>query len=728
MIRLSIFFKLILVLFLLITNLRSNSQTHYELWGTTNAGGVSNNGVLFKTDSFANNQQVKFNFNQTDGVTPSNSKLCLASNGKLYGAVPYGGTNNCGVLFEYNIATSTYTKLHDLVSTSGAQFCGELMQSSNGKLYGMATNGGYLNAGMVYYYDISTSTFFVVSGLDSSFSGWHPNAGLFEASNGRIYGMTTKGGPDNNGSIFQFESVSSPMFMIFYKFTTTDGGNSQSTFIEPEPGIMPGILYGMLKNGGSNGKGMIFSINVNKTNFIYKKYNFVDSSGSEPSGSLVKAFNGKLYGMTSKGGANNMGVIFEYNMPDSSYKKIYDFSTTSGGNPTGSLTLTLDGKLYGLTNKGGLFNKGTIFEYDITSSSFTKKFDFDSVNGKNPMGNLTVVCKSTIIKDTLRDTTVCANENVCYKINARGNGITYQWQGKNLAGWYDLPETSIFTGIYTNTLHVTKIPYIYNGMKFRCKVSSTCPDESVISDSGIVTVLALPTHPSVGQIVQPTCIVDTGEVTLNDLPPSGTWVITRYPGAITKSGTGSSTIFTGLHTGSYYFTVTDGITGCTSDSTNEVIIENQPPSPPTPIITQNGNTLSSNAFFGNQWYDQDGLIPGEVSYTFNPLQNGDYYVIVTLIGCSSQPSNTIHFIYAGISENDGAENIIINPNPTDGSITISGENIIKTEVLNISGKLLKTITNITSPLQIDLSSFSKGIYFIRVQTDKGTIEKKVLLQ
>ena len=65
--------------------------------------------------------------------------------------------------------------------------------------------------------------------------------------------------------------------------------------------------------------------------------------------------------------------------------------------------------------------------------------------------------------------------------------------------------------------------------------------------------------------------------------------------------------------------------------------------PPDPIITQNGNTLSSSIATGNQWYNQNGLINGATSQTFSPATTGDYYVIVTQNGCSSNTSNILHF-------------------------------------------------------------------------------------
>ena len=66
-----------------------------------------------------------------------------ASNGKLYGLTEFGGTNNLGVLFEYDISTSTYTKKIDFDGANhGSEPKGTLLEASNGKFYGTTTKGG----------------------------------------------------------------------------------------------------------------------------------------------------------------------------------------------------------------------------------------------------------------------------------------------------------------------------------------------------------------------------------------------------------------------------------------------------------------------------------------------------------------------------------------------------------------------------------------------------------
>ncbi len=73
----------------------------------------------------------------------------------------------------------------------------------------------------------------------------------------------------------------------------------------------------------------------------------------------------------------NLGVLFEFDLATSSFSKKFDFDTLNGIHPAGSLTLVDNGKLYGTTSKGGLYNWGVLFEWDADAGVFTKKLDFN---------------------------------------------------------------------------------------------------------------------------------------------------------------------------------------------------------------------------------------------------------------------------------------------------------------------------------------------------------------
>lgn len=90
----------------------------------------------------------------------------------------------------------------------------------------------------------------------------------------------------------------------------------------------------------------------------------------------------------------------------------------------------------------------------------------------------------------------------------------------------------------------------------------------------------VPTTPGIEGIIQPTCAVPTGSVTLTGLP-SGTWVLTRSPGNVRIEGSGTAYTNQGLPAGTYTYTVTNS-TGCTSSPSGSVRIDQPPVLPAVP--------------------------------------------------------------------------------------------------------------------------------------------------
>src|SRR4051812_48853332 len=96
---------------------------------------------------------------------------------------------------------------------------------------------------------------------------------------------------------------------------------------------------------------------------------------------------GSLWGVTSSGVADNKGVIYNTDINGANYAVSYPFNSDFPGSiPFNSLTLA-GGKFYGMTSAGGAHDLGVIFEFDPATSTYTKKFDFTgTVGGASPQG------------------------------------------------------------------------------------------------------------------------------------------------------------------------------------------------------------------------------------------------------------------------------------------------------------------------------------------------------
>ena len=181
------------------------------------------------------------------------------------------------------------------------------------------------------------------------------------------------------------------------------------------------------------------------------------------------------------------------------------------------------------------------------------------------------------------------------------------------------------------------------------------------ADIVILGGLAVPAAPETDAIIQPTCTVSTGSVTLTGLPASGSWTLTRYPDVTTFSGTGTSTTIIGFNPGTYHFTVTNS-GGCTSPASSDIVINQQPATPTAPVpgtITHPtcevpGGTVVLNGLPpAGSWTLV--RLPGSItstgtgiSTTVSGLEPGMYnFYVINAAGCSSTVSS----------------NVVINPRP-----------------------------------------------------------------
>ncbi len=154
--------------------------------------------------------------------------------------------------------------------------------------------------------------------------------------------------------------------------------------------LAQGSVWGVTASGGKNNAGIIFEYNLADNTYVVRHEFNGTSEGWGPTGSLCRASNGKLYGVTRERGLNNLGVIFEFDPSDMTFTKKIDFDGTNGKESRGSLTAAPNGKLYGMTRDGGVGGVGVLFEYDPATNVQTVKINFNSTSGYAPISTLTL--------------------------------------------------------------------------------------------------------------------------------------------------------------------------------------------------------------------------------------------------------------------------------------------------------------------------------------------------
>jgi uncharacterized repeat protein (TIGR03803 family) len=375
-----------------------------KLYGTTYNGGANGYsdypyagyGVVYEFDVNTLQYQKKMDFNNTNGTYPRGS-LTLANNNKFYGLAQTVVPNNTGngVLFEFDPATGSNQKILDFyVATGGINPTGNLVQGTNGKLYGTTSGGGSYNQGVLFEYDRVTGTYTKRIDFDGAAKGANPYGGLHSGANGKLYGMTTNGGTigqNGGGVLFEYD-VNTNTYTKLTDFGAQ--GMPQAPYGRPVLATN-GKIYGLTNWGGVNFSGTLFEYDIS-THVLSKKVEFVGPNGQYPYGSIMQASNGKLYGMASRGGTNNYGVFFEFNPTTSTYTKILDFDGNNGQYPSEVQIMELaDGNLYGTVNSGGYSPatqvSGVLFKYNPVSGVYTVLHSFDTQGGHGygPQGTLT---------------------------------------------------------------------------------------------------------------------------------------------------------------------------------------------------------------------------------------------------------------------------------------------------------------------------------------------------
>jgi uncharacterized repeat protein (TIGR03803 family) len=347
-----------------------------KFYGMTIGGGTSTDfGVIFEWDPVTNVYTKKIDFNFTNGGTPLGS-LSLSA-GKFYGMTLQGGSNNRGVIFEWDPVTNVYIKRIDFNGTNGGSPLANNLVLNSGKFYGMTASGGSNNIGVIFEWNPATNVF--TKKIDLDFLAGNGPGGSLRLSGGKFYGLTSVGGTNGAGVIFEWNPVTN-VYLKKIDLSNNDGGYPQGSLA-----FSGGKFYGMTGSGGSNGAGVIFIWDPT-TNVYTKRIDLNTVTGNYPLGKLT-ANAGKYYGMVSAGGNSDEGIIFEFDPSTNVYTKKFDFTIANGSSPFGSLSLSA-GKLYGMTNQGGANSGGVIFEWDPATSTYTKKFDFNLADGILPFGNL----------------------------------------------------------------------------------------------------------------------------------------------------------------------------------------------------------------------------------------------------------------------------------------------------------------------------------------------------
>jgi hypothetical protein len=318
---------------------------------------------------------------------------------------------------------------------------------------------------------------------------------------------------------------------------------------------------------------------------------------------------------------------------------------------------------------------------------------------------------------------VCAGAaGVPYSVDPILNAATYVWT---------LPAGAVIaSGSGTNSIMVDFTASAEPG-DITVYGNSICGNGSV-SPPFAISVSPLPAQP--GEISGPAevCASSTGHVyTVAEIPGVTSYFWKLQDGATISSGANTNTITVDFAENAVSGPINvAGVNDCGTGPLSPDMNVTVHPAPPVPVVTQVGDLLTSDAASGNQWYLNGEPIQGATEPTYTALEDGEYWVVVTIDGCSSE-SNHVDVV-VGITIHEGI-GLSIYPVPNDGQFRVSivspSQETYTLSIFNNLGVKIYEERNITVNRSldkvIDLRPVAQGIYSVVLKSNSSQAEKKI---
>jgi uncharacterized repeat protein (TIGR03803 family) len=251
-------------------------------------------------------------------------------------------------------------------------------------------------------------------GILTNITGFKPFCKLVPGPQGALYGTTSKGEGNVNGTVFKIDPDSG-RFTVLKWFTNYSEGESPYSSLA----VSGHVLYGTTSVGGNGFGGTVFKLNSDGSDYTVL-YNFSLTNGTGP-GSLTRA--GKvLYGTTGRGGASNVGTIFRLNTDGSEFAVLKHFGGRDGQYPTDGLVVS-SGVIYGTTEDDGTFGVGKVFKLNTDGTGYIvlKDYPFSLEQGFYPGAGL-ILSGNVLYGTTLQGGT--NHGGTVFSMNIDGSGYT----------------------------------------------------------------------------------------------------------------------------------------------------------------------------------------------------------------------------------------------------------------------------------------------------------------
>ena len=224
-----------------------------------------------------------------------------------------------------------------------------------------------------------------------------------------------------------------------------------------------------------------------------------------------------------------------------------------------------------------------------------------------------------------------------------------------------------------------------------------------------------PTYLKLPPIVGDSVVCESGTIKVVDSVKNGTWTSSNpLVASIDNSGN-----LTAIAAGTVVIGYAVNQSG---NSSNVFKIVKVLSAPPKPVIAWNGTQLSTNSTSVNyQWIFNNAPIVGATISTYKPLVNGSFKIQITDANGCINTSDSLKLVITAISNpltTPGNHIAKLWPNPAHSSVAVSfGEmplNTLNIYLINIEGKIIKTLNTRNQQTSILLHAVPAGQYFLKI--------------
>ena len=350
---------------------------------------------------------ILVNFDQLVGYDPLVPPV-QGVDGNFYGTTFYGGANGAGIIFKMTPEgglTTLYSFCAQRQCPDGQYPFDALVQGPDGDFYGTTLNGGLYERGTVFRFNPEggLSTLYNFCAQANCADGNYPGQ-VLQGSDGNLYGITLTGGANNAGTIFKLTPRG--VLTTLHNFCSL-AGCADGYYVDESLGTLiegtDGNFYGTTDIGGNQagfcrvyGCGTVFKITPQgKFSTIYRFCSLANcADGASPYG-LTQGADGYFYGAAGTGGSYSVigGTIFRLSAAGE-LGTLYSFCAQTdcpdGREPISLAQAVGGGNFYGTTFFGGGSKNcangcGTVFEI-TAAGAMTSLEILDGANGNQPYG------------------------------------------------------------------------------------------------------------------------------------------------------------------------------------------------------------------------------------------------------------------------------------------------------------------------------------------------------